>query len=100
MLKTIFLFSLTGFLVICGLSILALHVETLVSSGWDAAKDQLSFPAIIFPIEAVRSRGFSFGVVVAGGLGAWLGPLLFEKLIVKKWRLVSEIDFRKLMKRE
>ncbi len=97
MARAIFLLALVAVILVYPLSVVALHVEASIYGGWQGLKDQLSFPAVIFPAQLVRTRGYSIGLIVAAALGVFLSRLCFERFVFKKWCLVSDSEFKKVM---
>lgn len=89
MTKAIIQFAASALLLIGLLSFVALHIEAFIYTGF-------AMPSSILPIDALRGRGISLGLVIAAGLGAALHTYLFKRLIVQRWQLVSEEHFSKL----
>jgi hypothetical protein len=98
MIKAMTLFGLSALITISVASVLALHVEGFMAHGFTLRPNQLSFPEILLPLDIIKEhRGISLGLMVAAGLGVAIHLLVFERLIVKRWKWVSEEQYRRIM---
>ena len=98
MVKPLVIAGLSFLLLILVLSALALHVQAFVAAGFRLTDAQTAFPALLFPIGAVRGGGISIPLIVAAGLAGALHSVLFRRLIVQRWRWVSEEEYERLFK--
>lgn len=89
MFKALVLFAMSAVLSIGLMSFLAIHVEAFIYTDF-------AMPRSFLPIDIVRGNGLSLGLVLAAGLGAGLHSYLFRRLVVHRWRLVSEEQFNRL----
>ena len=96
MIKAMTLFVITALMIISVTTLLALHLEGFAAHGFSLRPNQLSFPEVLLPLDIVKERGASFGIMVAAGLGCAIQMLVFERLIVKRWKWVTEAQYRKL----
>lgn len=88
MVRVVFLFAVSAAGVIGLLSFVAIHVEAMIYT-------RSLVPTDVFPIDALRGRGQSIGLVLAAGIGAAAHDFIFRRLFVQRWGLVNELQYNK-----
>ena len=77
-------------------SAVGLHIELFVKNNFSLHQGQLDFPEILMPTNFMVKGGISISLIIAAGLSVGLHHLIYKKLIVQRFGLVSNEQYSKL----